>query len=85
MIIGGVATAWGIFNYSKDKASLELVPCCTVRDNNCHCTDYVWKKSSDCETVPCPGAHTQPTEVKDNLYVFAQNLLKNNGGAGGMH
>lgn len=30
------------------------VPCCVKRDSNCMCTEYVHKKSSDCETVPCP-------------------------------
>ena len=28
--------------------------CCTKRDQNCRCTEHVWKKSSECEAVPCP-------------------------------
>lgn len=31
------------------------VPCCVKRDANCMCTEYVYKKSAECETVPCPG------------------------------
>lgn len=29
------------------------IKCCTERDAQCHCIKWEWRKSSDCDTVPC--------------------------------
>lgn len=58
-----IALVYGIYwlyknGYFGNSAERQLaVKCCIERDANCNCTSYVYKKSEDCETVPCPELH----------------------------
>lgn len=84
-IIGGaVVGVWGIMNYSRNGGFLREtgIPCCVKRDVNCHCTEYVYKKSEDCETVPCPPLiYTHPTERPNDITVNVSGGINGNGAA----
>lgn len=85
-ILGAVATVWGIMNYSRNgRADTELIPCCTERDADCHCIEHEFKKSEDCDTVPCPTkVSTQPQERPvDYVVVGTNNPLAKYAGIGG--
>lgn len=56
--------------------------CCTKRDQNCRCTEHVWKKSSECEAVPCPPYVER--FIIDNVNTVDGRPTGNNGLGGGI-